>query len=102
MNDRTQNRIVSGIQLEIGVAAVMQCHKDGQHKNQTRRDPRKSKPIEIRRIDGSQTSITLERGARYQKPGNDEEHRNTKIAVPGYQGYDMAQMKSLKQETCLE
>ena len=64
----------------------MQGYKDGQHKNQTGRDPGKSKPIEVHRIDSSQPSKTLERGTGYQKPGNDEEHRDPKIAIPGNQG----------------
>jgi len=83
MNDCVKNRVVSDIQREIGIATVMQCQKDRQHKNQTRCDSRKSKPIKVHRIDSSQAPITLERGASYQKPGNDEEHRDAKIAVPG-------------------
>src|SRR6516225_2773566 len=80
----------------------MQRDKSDQHKRQTWCDSRKTKPIEIEWIDGSQAPITVERSTRNQKPGNDKEHCHTKISIPGDQCYDMTQTKRLSQVRCSE
>ena len=75
----------------------MQRDESGQHKGKTWCDSRKAKPIEIERTDSSQAPIAVERGTRDQKPRNDEEHRDPKIAIPRDQGYEMTQTKRPRQ-----
>jgi len=97
VNYRRKDRVVSCIQREVWVTAEVHRDESGQHKGKTWCDSRKTKPIEIERTDSSQAPITVERGTRDQKPGNDKEHRDPKIAIPRDQGYDMTQTKRPRQ-----